>query len=318
MLGASGSARRAATRVAPTSATGPSRRCDSRAGVGYERTMSNAPKEVGRVLIVAGSDSSGGAGIQADIKTVTALGGYAATAVTALTAQNTLGVFDVIAVPPSFVAQQMELTLSDIGADCIKTGMLVSAPVIEAVVRVIEKHARSVPLVVDPVMVAKGGHSLLADEAKSLLTLRLLPCAALVTPNAPEAEALTGLSVKTPDDLSRAADALLATGAGAVLLKGGHLEGDTVVDLLRTADGVERRFESPRIASKNTHGTGCTLASAIATGIAEGLRLQDAVASAREFVAAAIRAAPGFGHGHGPLGHARALAARGQEKGARR
>lgn len=258
----------------------------------------------GRVLIVAGSDSGGGAGIQADIKTVTALGGYAATAITALTAQNTLGVFGVMPVDPRFVAQQMELVLSDIGADVIKTGMLGSADVIEAVVRTLERHARGVPVVVDPVMLAKGGARLLAPEAESALRLRLLPCAAVLTPNAPEAEALTGVEVRTVDDLGRAADALLALGPSAVLVKGGHLEGDTVVDLLRTADGVERRFESSRIQSRNTHGTGCTLASAIAAGLAEGLRLEDAVATARAYVRRAIETAPGFGKGHGPLNHA--------------
>lgn len=261
----------------------------------------------GRVLIVAGSDSGGGAGIQADIKTVTMLGGYAMTAVTALTAQNTRGVAGVVPVDPSFVAKQMEVVLGDIGADAVKTGMLHSADVIEAVVRTLERHARGVPVVVDPVMVAKGGAPLLAPDAVSAVRLRLVPCAALVTPNAPEAEALTGLSVRGPEDLGPAADALLALGAGAVLLKGGHLEGETVVDLLRTADGVERRFESPRIQSRNTHGTGCTLASAIAAGIAEGLRLEDAVERGRRYVFSAIATAPGFGKGHGPLNHAHPL-----------
>ncbi len=258
---------------------------------------------LGRVLMVAGSDSGGGAGIQADIKTVTMLGGYASTAITALTAQNTRGVFGVVAVDPRFVAQQMEVVLSDIGADCIKTGMLHSAEIIEAVVRTLEKHARQVPIVVDPVMLSKGGEPLLLPEARKLLELRLLPLAALVTPNAPEAEALTGTPVRSIDDMSVAADQLLARGASAVLMKGGHLEGDTVVDLLRTLDGFERRFESPRIESKHTHGTGCTLASAIAAGIAEGLRLEDAVARAHDYVHEAIRTAPGIGTGHGPVNH---------------
>ncbi|GMV12757.1 MAG: bifunctional hydroxymethylpyrimidine kinase/phosphomethylpyrimidine kinase [Myxococcales bacterium] len=265
--------------------------------------MAEERPSIGRVLIVAGSDSGGGAGIQADIKTVTALGGYAATAITALTAQNTRGVFGVVPVDPAFVAKQMEVVLTDIGADCVKTGMLHSAEVIEAVVRSLERHARGVPVIVDPVMVAKGGASLLRAEAKSALKLRLLPCAALVTPNAPEAEALTGVKVESPDDMGRAADALLGLGASAVLVKGGHLGGDTVVDLLRTVDGVERRFESPRLHSRSTHGTGCTLASAIAAGVAEGLRLEDAVARARDYVLEAIASAPGLGKGHGPLDH---------------
>jgi len=258
---------------------------------------------IGRVLIVAGSDSGGGAGIQADVKTVTALGGYAATAITALTAQSTRGVFGVVPVDPLFVAKQMEVVLSDIGADCVKTGMLHSAEVIEHVVRTLERHARGVPVIVDPVMVAKGGAALLAVEAVSALKLRLVPCAALLTPNAPEAEALSGVRLESPDDMGRAADALLGLGAGAVLVKGGHLAGETVVDLLRTADGVERRFESPRLVSRSTHGTGCTLASAIAAGVAEGLRLEDAVARARDYVMQAIVTAPGLGRGHGPLNH---------------
>lgn len=270
------------------------------------RTNEERPS-IGRVLIVAGSDSGGGAGIQADIKTVTVLGGYAATAITALTAQNTRGVHGVVPVDPAFVARQMEVVLTDIGADCIKTGMLGSAAVIELVVRTLERHARGVPVIVDPVMVAKGGASLLAPEAKSALALRLVPCASLLTPNVPEAQALTGVEIESADDLGRAADALLALGAGAVLVKGGHLPGDTVVDLLRTVDGVERRFESPRIESRSTHGTGCTLASAIAAGVAEGLRLEDAVARARDYVLEAIRTAPGLGTGHGPLNHGHPL-----------
>ena len=260
-----------------------------------------------RVLIVAGSDSGGGAGLQADIKTVTMLGGYAATAVTALTAQNTLGVFDVMPVPPDFVAEQMRLVLTDIGADCVKTGMLGSVDVIRTVAGVLESLAPGIPLVVDPVMVAKGGAPLLAKDASAALSDLLVRRASIVTPNAPEAEALTGAAVTSVDDLPRAADRLLALGAGAVLVKGGHLPGETVVDLLRTADGSERRFESARIATTSTHGTGCTLASAIAAGIAEGLRLEDAVARAHAYVQAAILSAPGFGGGHGPLDHTHPL-----------
>jgi hydroxymethylpyrimidine/phosphomethylpyrimidine kinase len=261
----------------------------------------------GRVLIVAGSDSGGGAGIQADIKTVTMLGGYAATAITAITAQNTRGVHAVQPVGPELVAKQMEVVLEDIGADCIKTGMLFDAGTIDAVVRTLEKHARGRSLVVDPVMVAKGGASLLQADAQAMLKLRLVPIAALVTPNAPEASALTGLPVETVDDLGRAADHLLALGAGAVLAKGGHLPGDVVVDLLRTADGEQMVFESDRIDTRHTHGTGCTLASAIACGVAQGLRLVDAVQRAHDYVREAIRTAPELGTGHGPLNHAHPL-----------
>ncbi len=254
-----------------------------------------------RVLVVAGSDSGGGAGIQADIKTITMLGGFATTAVTALTAQNTLGVEEVLPVEARFVALQMTAVLTDIGADAIKIGMLGSARVVEAVADVCESLGFGIPLIVDPVMIAKGGARLLDKGAHDALVLRLLPLASLLTPNVPEAEILTGMTIRTPRDLERAADALLALGPSAVLIKGGHLEGDTVVDVLRTADGAAHVFEGPRIASRSTHGTGCTLASGIAAGVAEGLTLQGAVARARDYVVKAIRLAPGLGKGHGPL-----------------
>ena len=256
-----------------------------------------------RVLVVAGSDSGGGAGIQADIKTITMLGGFATTAVTALTAQNTLGVEEVLAVEPRFVALQMRCVLTDIGADAIKTGMLGSARVVEAVADVCEGLAFGVPLIVDPVMVAKGGARLLDKGAHDALVLRLLPLAAVLTPNVPEAEILTGMRITTERDLERAADALLALGPSAVLMKGGHLEGDTVVDLLRTADGAEHRFEGPRIVTRSTHGTGCTLASAIAANLALGLDVREALPRAREYVEGAILRAPRVGGGHGPLNH---------------
>src|SRR5882672_2559134 len=182
-----------------------------------------------RVLVVAGSDSGGGAGIPADIKTITMLGGFAMTAVTALTAQNTLGVEEVLPVEARFVALQMRAVLTDIGADVVKTGMLGSARVVEAVAGVCESLAFGVPLVVDPVMVAKGGATLLDKGAHEALVLRLLPLASLLTPNVPEAEILSGVRIKTWRDMERAADALLALGPSAVLMKGGHLEGDTVV-----------------------------------------------------------------------------------------
>jgi len=260
-----------------------------------------------RVLVVAGSDSGGGAGIQADIKTITMLGGFAMTAITALTAQNTLGVQDVLPVDPRFVTAQMTSVLTDIGADAIKTGMLGSARVVEAVARVCETLGFGVPLIVDPVMVAKGGASLLDKSAVDMMVLRLFPFASLVTPNVPEAEALTGVKIRSVHDMERAADALLGLGPSAVLMKGGHLEGDTVLDLLRTADGAEHRFEGPRIASRSTHGTGCTLSSGIAAGVAEGLTLQGAVARAADYVVRGIEQAPGLGGGHGPLEFAHPL-----------
>jgi hydroxymethylpyrimidine/phosphomethylpyrimidine kinase len=257
----------------------------------------------GRVLIVAGSDSGGGAGIQADIKAVTAMGAFATTAITALTAQNTEGVHGVMAVEPAFIAQQIEVVLSDIGADALKTGMLHSAEVIGTVASSLKKHAPGVPLVVDPVMIAKGGHRLLLSEAEAALRDTLLPMAALVTPNLPEAAVLAGFPVRVEADMKRAAERLAALGAQAVLMKGGHLEGDLIVDLL-FHDGRFERFEDRRIPSRSTHGTGCTLASAIAAGLAQKMSLFDAVARARAYVRAAIETAPGFGRGHGPLNHA--------------
>ncbi len=272
--------------------------------------MFEAQEPKGRVLVVAGSDSGGGAGIQADIKTITVLGGYAATAITALTAQNTLGVFGIVGVDPELVAQQMSVVLSDIGADAVKTGMLYSEEIIAAVASTLEARARRLPVIVDPVMVAKGGASLLQQRARSALVERLLPLAALITPNTPEAAVLSGVSVEDEAGMERAADRLLAFGASAVLIKGGHLPGDTIVDVLRTADGEAARFEHPRIATQSTHGTGCTLASAIACGVALGFTLRDAVQRAEDYVLEAIRTAPGLGKGHGPLNHGHLLGAR--------
>lgn len=256
----------------------------------------------GRLLIVAGSDSGGGAGIQADIKAATALGAYAMTAIAALTAQNTRGVFGVVGVDPAFVALQMKLVLEDIGADAVKIGMLGSAEVIETVAATYQALCPGAPLVVDPVMVAKGGHSLLAADAENALRARLLPLAEVVTPNIPEAEALTGMKINDFADVRRAAEILLGFGPKAVLLKGGHMDGPILRDLLLWRDG-ERIYEGPRIETAHTHGTGCTLASATASGIACGMSLPDAVARARAYVLEAIRTAPGLGHGHGPLNH---------------
>ena len=264
--------------------------------------MSVTPAHRGRVLVIAGSDSGGGAGIQADIKAITALGGYAATAVTAITVQNTLGVTGVHPVPLDIVEAQARAVLDDIGADAFKTGMLGSAETVVTVARVLAS-APGVPAVIDPVMVAKGGARLLEDRAVQALRSLLVPRAALLTPNAPEAEALTGLPVRTTDDARRAGEALLRLGAAAVLMKGGHVPGDTVVDLLLTRDG-EARFEAPRIDTRHTHGTGCTLASACAAGLAQGLPVEAAVARARSYVREAMLHAPGFGAGHGPLDHA--------------
>ena len=265
-------------------------------------------KALGRVLIIAGSDSGGGAGLQADLKAITALGGFAATAVTAVTVQNTMGVSGVLPVPAEMVTAQARAVLDDIGADALKTGMLGDVAMVETVAAILES-VRDIPAVVDPVMTAKGGAALLAAEAMDAVRQLMVPRAALLTPNAPEAEALTGIAVLTSDDQRRAGEALLALGAGAVLMKGGHLSGDRLTDILITPSG-ETLFEADRIDTRHTHGTGCTLASACAAGLAQGLGLEAAVARAWAYVQEAIARAPGLGRGHGPLDHAWTLRGR--------
>ena len=261
----------------------------------------------GRVLIAAGSDSGGGAGIQADIKAVTALGAYAMTAITALTAQDTNGVAGVVGVDPAFIAQQMRMALDDIGADAVKTGMLHNVDVIGTVAGVLAEKAQGIPLVVDPVMYAKGGHALLEPDAIASLKSKLLPLAAVVTPNIAEAEAIAGVSIRTVADMHAAARAIVGMGPRAVLLKGGHMEFGDVTDILYQGDTAEE-MTHPRIQTRHTHGTGCTLASAIAAGLAQGMDLSSAVRRARAYVLTAIKTAPGFGHGHGPLNHAHTVA----------
>jgi hydroxymethylpyrimidine/phosphomethylpyrimidine kinase len=253
-----------------------------------------------RVLIVAGSDSGGGAGIQADIKTVTMLGGFATTAITALTAQNTLGVSALMPVPAEMVLQQMEAVLSDIGSDAVKIGMIGSAETAEAVAE--RLAAETAPIVFDPVMVATSG-SVLADDATIAAFDKLARIATLVTPNAPELAALTGRTVETGAELQDAARAYAGRTGTSVLAKGGHLSGETLADLLVTPDGHVTAWVSPRIDTSSSHGTGCTLASAIACHLGRGRSLADAVERARGLVRIALLAAPGFGAGHGPMGH---------------
>jgi len=254
----------------------------------------------GRVLIVAGSDSGGGAGIQADIKAVTAMGGFAMTAVTAITVQNTLGVHGIHEIPLDIVVGQMRVVLEDIGADAIKTGMLHNADIVEAVAEELSREEVGPLLVVDPVMVAKGGAALLEASATAAIREVLIPLASLVTPNVPEAEVLTHRKITDVDGQKAAADALLGLGAEAVLVKGGHLPGDIIYDVLATQETIQV-FSSPRIDTRHTHGTGCTLASAITGLLAQGVELAVAVETARDFVHEAIRTAPGLGKGHGPL-----------------
>jgi hydroxymethylpyrimidine/phosphomethylpyrimidine kinase len=254
---------------------------------------------IARVLTVAGSDSGGGAGIEADLKTISALGAYACTSITAVTAQNTLGVFGVQVMPADFVRLSVQTVLDDIGVDAIKLGMLANAEIIEAVATLLP---RDVPVVLDPVMVATSGAVLLPENAIAALREQLIPRASIITPNLPEAAALTGLPLQTSEDFVNAGRALLAMGAAAALIKGGHTEGDTLTDTLVHAGGVET-ITLPRIPTRNTHGTGCTLASAIATGLAQQMTLVDAVNRARHYLQNAILQAPGFGKGHGPVWH---------------
>ena len=254
-------------------------------------------------LTIAGSDSGGGAGIQADLKAFEAHGVFGMSVVAALTAQNTRGVTAVHEVPPAFVAAQIDAVASDLPVGAVKTGMLASVAVVEAVADGIERWALG-PVVVDPVMVAKGGQSLLQPEAVGALVRRLLPLATLATPNAHEAAALVGFPVRSLADARRAAHAVLALGPRAVLVKGGHLDDEAdAVDVLVTADGAETLFREARIETAHTHGTGCTYASAIAANLARGFAIEEAVARARAYLQEAIRHAPGLGGGHGPTRH---------------
>jgi hydroxymethylpyrimidine/phosphomethylpyrimidine kinase len=261
----------------------------------------------GRVLVVAGSDSGGGAGIQADIKAITALGGYAMTAVTALTAQNTEGVNGIIETTGGFVAKQMRLVLGDIGADVIKIGMVPNEETIESVHYTYREFAPDIPIVLDPVMMAKGGHPLIDRDAIHLVRQHFLLHAHIATPNIPEAEVLTGMEIRSLNDMKHAAEIMITLGCQSVLLKGGHFEGETLYDVLFSEDGLEI-FEDSRIDTPHTHGTGCTLASAIAVGLAQKMPLRDAVMRARAYVRQAILTAPGYGKGHGPLNHVHTVA----------
>ncbi len=268
-----------------------------------EQASTATSKPRGRVLVIAGSDSGGGAGIQGDIKTVTCLGGYATTAITALTAQNTQGVFGIHDVDEDFIRQQITVVMNDIGTDAFKTGMLHKASVVHEVASCIAPYANLKPLVLDPVMFAKGGAPLLQSDALLALQERLVPIAALVTPNIPEAEYLCGMTITSIDDMKDAANDILKSGCKAVLVKGGHLDsGKSVTDVLVTKKSYEV-FKQPRINSLHTHGTGCTLASAIAVSLAQGMSLSDAIKRARAYVLKAIQHAPHLGKKHGPLGH---------------
>ena len=254
-----------------------------------------------RALTIAGSDSGGGAGIQADLKTFAALGVYGASAITALTAQNTVAVTRVEEVSPAMVTAQIDAVLDDLGADAIKTGMLASAAIVGAVADALARRAPP-RLVVDPVMVSKSGAALLQDDAVDRLVRRLLPLALVVTPNLPEAARLTGLPVLTMEERRAAARAIAATGPRFVVVKGGHAPGDTVIDLVY--DGREfEEVRGPRIDTRSTHGTGCTFSAAIAAHLALGLEPQAAIRAARAYLTEALRAARPIGRGVGPVEH---------------
>jgi hydroxymethylpyrimidine/phosphomethylpyrimidine kinase len=255
-----------------------------------------------RVLTVAGSDSGGGAGIQADIKTITALGGFAMSAITALTAQNTEGIEAVFNVPPEFIAKQIRAVTTDIGVDAVKIGMLAREEVTVAVAAELGRLAPGTAIVVDPVMVAKDGTRLLAKAANDALKRDLAPIATVITPNVPEAEELIGFQIRDLDEMRHAGQMLLSLGPRAVLLTGGHLDTDEIPNLLTTSEG-QRVFTMQRVHSRHTHGTGCTLSSAIATRLAQGAALETAVGQAIDYVSRAVAEAPGLGAGQGPLAH---------------
>ena len=252
-------------------------------------------------LTIAGSDSGGGAGVQADLKTFAAHGVYGTSAITAVTAQNTRGVAAWEAVSVSLVVAQIDAVVSDIGADAVKTGMLANAGIVSAVASAV-RRLKLVRLVVDPVMIAKGGDRLLEDDAVDAIRTELVPLGHVVTPNLPEAEVLARIEIRTLDDMRVAARRILALGPRVVVVKGGHLEGEDSIDVVCTGDRCDE-LRSPRIQTVHTHGTGCTFASAIAANLALGFADREAISRAKDYVDGAIRNAPGVGNGHGPLDH---------------
>jgi hydroxymethylpyrimidine kinase/phosphomethylpyrimidine kinase len=256
--------------------------------------------EVKRVLTIAGSDSGGGAGIQADLKTITALGGFGMSVITALTAQNTLGVQGIHEVPADFIVKQFDSVATDIGVDAAKTGMLASSEIMKVVAEKVREYGIH-KLVVDPVMVAKGGAMLIREEAKKTLIEELVPLAYVITPNVPEAEELAGIDITNSEAMKRAAGIINEKGAKNVLIKGGHMAGDALDILYDGRDYFE--FRSERIETQDTHGTGCTISAAIATGLAQGMSVYDAVKRAKEYITTAIRFSLRIGGGHGPTNH---------------
>ena len=258
-------------------------------------------KTKSKVLIIAGSDSSGGAGIQADIKTVTALGSYATTALTAVTAQNTKGVKKIISIPPKIIQKQITMVLDDIGTNAVKIGMLHNTEVIKSVYQILKKYKLK-NIVLDPVMIAKGGTKLINNSSINYLKKLLIPLSSLVTPNIPEAEILTGCSISNKEDMIKAAKIILSMGSKNVLLKSGHLKNKMIFDVLATRKEI-KIFKKRKIKTKNTHGTGCTLSSAIATCLSQNKKIIQSCKISLSYVDKAINSAPGYGKGFGPLNH---------------
>lgn len=254
------------------------------------------------VMTIAGSDSSGGAGIQADLKTFQELGVFGTSAITALTAQNTLGVEGIFPTSADFVKHQIEVVFQDLSVKAVKTGMLFSATIIEEVMKSL--CGKDVLLVVDPVMIAKGGTSLLQNKAVEALLIKLLPLATVLTPNIPEAEVISGIEIKTEMDIQKAAEKILAMGVKCVVMKGGHLdEHRTATDSVYFADGTRFKMESERIETMHTHGTGCTFSAALTAFLGQGWSLKEAIIEAKKFVQLAIENPINIGHGHGPTNH---------------
>ena len=258
-------------------------------------------KPKSKVLIIAGSDSSGGAGIQADIKTVTAFGSYATTALTAITAQNTKDVKKIISIPPAIVAKQITMVLDDIGTNAVKIGMLHNPGIIKSVYKILKKYKLK-NIVLDPVMVAKGGRKLISNSSIGHLKKLLLPLCNLVTPNIPEAEILTGYSISNKADMIKAAKKIISMGAKNVLLKGGHLKNKMIFDILVSKKEI-KIFPKRKIKTRHTHGTGCTLSSALATCLSQRKNIYNSCKISLMYVDRAIITAPGYGKGFGPLNH---------------
>lgn len=258
--------------------------------------------KLAKIMTIAGSDSGGGAGIQGDIKTITSLGGYATSAITAITAQNTLGVKSVLNISINMIEEQITAILEDIGTDAIKIGMLSNEKIIHCVVKLLSNLKKKIPIVLDPVMVAKGGHKLLDAGAETALINELMPLCTIITPNIPEAEVITGIKINDALDLENAGRSIIDMGINNVLMKGGHLNSSKLTDVLITNNNIEY-FNNNKINTKNSHGTGCTLSSAIACGLGQKLTLKESVKRAHLYVYKSILNAPNIGKGNGPLNH---------------